>query len=186
MTLDRMNAYYSLQLASYYLRGTPTTQTAKANAEGLLRHALDLDRFHYPRAYAMLAQLHVEAGRPDAAEEVFREAARTYGDLAVLVHNDILEARLWPAVAVLYVRRGELLITQGRTADAEDVLRSVIRVDGSQSLAYLRLADALRRAGRRAAAAAVLSEGLAKNPSSDVLWVAWRTFGGPRTAVYER
>lgn len=111
MTLDRMNAYYPLQLAEILFPQAGQPEVGR-EVERLLLAALDLDPLHYPEAYGRLAQFYAGRGEPDRAEAVYARAAQFYS--ARPVDTDlVLRIRLWPRVAALYSEWAAFRASQG-------------------------------------------------------------------------
>lgn len=182
IVFDRMNAAHPLQLAHLAMAQSPGPER-RLEAETLLRQTLALDGLNYPEAYRLLAQLYREAGARDRAEEVYRDSTARYrgrklaGGMAYLL--------LWPEVAALSMDWAAFLVSDGRPHEAAKVLHSLLTEDPTLAVAYLQLADVYARQGRLLEADSILRVGMERVPTSEDLWLRWRTLPPRRTTPYE-
>jgi hypothetical protein len=157
MVLDRMNAYYPLQLAEALLPGTDDPATFE-EVEGLFLTGLDLDPFHYPEGYRRLAQLYAGRGRMGEALAVYARAGEVYKRRQI-AHDPLLGFRLWPRVATLYMEWASFTAGHGTVDDAVGVLDALLLQDQAWWPAYRQIADLYLREGRtREAAYALVAE----------------------------
>lgn len=182
MALDRMNAYYPLQLARLVSGRMPLDGTSRAQAEDLIEQALTLDPFHYPEGYMMLARLHYEAGDAQAAEAVYQRARAKYPP--GFAQDEILRSMLWPGVARLYMDWANFLAFQGRFSDAHVVYQRILAEDPRYVPAYLAKAELLLRESRAEEAGTLLGRGLEAVPASEALWRAWRSRSAGGRAIW--
>jgi len=164
MVLDRMNAYYPLQLAEALMPGSGKAETAR-EVERLLLHGLDLDPFHYPEGYRRLAQLYVGGGRANDAHAVYARAAVYYGSRSI-AGDPLLRFRLWPRVAALFSEWAAFTASRGTTDEAVAVLDMLLRQDPTWQPTYRQISDLYLREGRRREAASSLVAGWAERPDN--------------------
>jgi len=178
MALDRMNAYYPLQLAEALAPGFRDDATA-GELERLLLHALELDPFHYPEGYRRLAQLYAAQGRSAQAGAVYARAAAFY-ESRTIAADPLLRYRLWPRVTAVYAEWAAFTASRGAVQDAVAVLDRLVRQDPTWQPAYRQIADLYLRAGlpREAALALVAGwaqrpDALAQSPRPSRLWIVF-------------
>jgi predicted Zn-dependent protease len=164
VALDRMNAYYPLQLAEALAPGAGDAATAR-EVEMLLRRGLDLDPFHYPEGYRRLAQLYARQGRTDDARAVYARAGSLYASRAI-AGDPVLRFRLWPRVAGFFAEWASFTALHGSVDDAVRVMDEVLRQDPAWQPAYRQIADLYVRAGRGREGAAALVAEWAERPES--------------------
>ena len=183
--LDSMNASYLVQLAELVSRDTMMGHpSANLQIIELLRDALVLDPYHYPNAYALLAQTYADIGQEHRAEGLFRQARERYG--RAVVEDGILKMMLWPGVAQLYLEEAWFLLSRHRLTEAEAVYREVLDLDPTYVPAYMGGADLLLRQHRRTDAVNLLGRGLQTVPTSESLWQRWRKLSGGRSTIWEQ
>jgi putative inorganic carbon (HCO3(-)) transporter len=164
MALDRMNAYYPLQLAETLMPDVQDDGTA-GEVERLLLQGLELDPFHYPEAYRRLARLYAARGRDRDANAVYARAGRLYGSRSIAA-DSLLRFRLWPRVAAVYAEWAAFTASHNSTDAAVIVLDDLLRQDPGWQPAYRQIADLYVRDGRPREAAAALVAGWAERPDS--------------------
>lgn len=184
MALDRMNASHPFDMARLILAHRPDDPKRQVEVTTLLRQALALDPVNRPEAYRFLAQLHRHAGEQDQAERLYREAVTLYRGRELA--QGMLHILLWPEVAGLYLDWADFLASEQRLGEATEVLRSVLVEDPAWVPAYLGIAELYVRQGRFQDADRILDQGMKNAPTSEALWVRWRTLPSRRTPRYER
>jgi len=183
-SLDRMNAYYPVQLAEALL---PHARGADAlhEVERQLKSALDLDPLHYPEAYARLAQLYAKQGRVEDAAIVYERAVAFYAARSI-AGDMVRRIMLWPRVAALFSESAAFLAAQGKTDDAVAVLDVLLRQDAAWQPAYRQIADLYQKAHRDRDAYFALVAGRAQLPDALGVSVTLPRLPGVVHRVYPR
>jgi len=173
MRVDRMNEALPFHLALVLTSSQPTPP-AQREAEELLRHALELDRFNRPDIYRTLARLYRDEGRYIDAERVYREATILYLGKN-LGHGSALYLVLWPEVTKLFQDAAAFSADQGKLEQAARTLEQLLAEDPTVVDAALRLSVLYVRMNRSAEARALLKETSRRVPSDPRLMEALRT-----------
>lgn len=108
-----------------------------------------------PELFLLLGRAQLLGGRPDEARRVVGEAVRRF--------PDDLDIKVF---------RGELLVASGDEAQAREDFKAILEGAGGSSENYARVAEALLRQKRYAAADAILKEGVRRHPGDDALLFA--------------
>jgi O-antigen ligase/tetratricopeptide (TPR) repeat protein len=163
MRVDRMNGALPLHLALVLTTGRSTT-AAQHEAEQLLRHALELDRFNRPDIYRALARLYRDERRYDDAARVYRKATVLYLGKN-LGQGSALYLILWPEVAKLFQDAAALSAERGDVGEATRFLEQLLADDPTVVDAVLQLSALYVQANRPADARALLKATVSRIPS---------------------
>lgn len=164
MRVDRMNASFPLHLAEI-LTSDRVSPDARREAEVLLRHALELDRFNRPETYRALARLYKEEGRYDDAEQVYSAAIVRYTGRNV-GQGSILYLFLWPEVIELFQDAAALSAERGQIEQAAHTLEQLLAEDPTAVSAAVQLSALYIQMNRYADARALL-EAMARRVPND-------------------
>jgi Tfp pilus assembly protein PilF len=137
---------------------------AQREAEELLRHALELDRFNRPDTYRALARLYRGEGRYDDAARVYREATVLYPGKN-LGQGSALYLILWPEVAKLFEDAAALSAERGDVREATRFLEQLLADDPTVVDAVLQLSALYVQTNRTADARALLQATVSRIPS---------------------
>jgi O-antigen ligase/tetratricopeptide (TPR) repeat protein len=163
MRVDRMNEALPLHLALVLTTGR-STPPAQREAEDLLRHALELDRFNRPDIYRTLARLYRDEKRYDDATQVYREATVLYLGKN-LGQGSALYLILWPEVAKLFQDAAALSAERGDITEATRLLEQLLGDDPTVVDAVLQLGALYVQTNRTADARALLQATVSRIPS---------------------
>jgi len=163
MRVDRMNEALPLHLA-LVLTTAPSNPPAQREAEELLRHALELDRFNRPDIYRTLARLYRDEGRYDDAARVYREATALYLGKN-LGQGSALYLILWPEVAKLFQDAAAFSAERGDVREAARFLEQLLADDPTVVDAVLQLSALYVQTNRTADARALLQATVSRIPS---------------------
>jgi Tfp pilus assembly protein PilF len=158
-----MNGALPLHLALVLTTGRSTT-AAQHEAEQLLRHALELDRFNRPDIYRALARLYRDERRYDDAARVYRKATVLYLGKN-LGQGSALYLILWPEVAKLFQDAAALSAERGDVGEATRFLEQLLADDPTVVDAVLQLSALYVQANRPADARALLKATVSRIPS---------------------
>jgi O-antigen ligase/tetratricopeptide (TPR) repeat protein len=170
MRVDRMNGALPLHLALVLSTGRPTPR-AQREAEELLRHALELDRFNRPDSYRALARLYRDEGRYEDAAQVYREATGLYLGKN-LGQGSALYLILWPDVIGLFQDAAAFSAERGDVTGATQLLEQLVADDPTVVDAVLQLSALYVAANRTSDARALLEATVRRNPSDSRLAIA--------------
>jgi Tfp pilus assembly protein PilF len=158
-----MNEALPLHLA-LVLTTAPSNPPAHREAEELLRHALELDRFNRPDIYRTLARLYRDEKRYDDATQVYREATALYLGKN-LGQGSALYLILWPEVAKLFQDAAALSAERGDITEATRLLEQLLADDPTVVDAVLQLSTLYVQTNRAANARALLEATVRRIPS---------------------
>jgi tetratricopeptide (TPR) repeat protein len=162
MKVDRMNEALPLHLALVLTTGR-STPPAQREAEDLLRHALELDRFNRPDIYRTLARLYRDEKRYDDATQVYRKATVLYLGKN-LGQGSALYLILWPEVAKLFQDAAALSAERGDITEATRLLEQLLADDPTVVEAVLQLSALYVQTNRTADARALLQATVSRIP----------------------
>ncbi|HVH31104.1 MAG TPA: O-antigen ligase family protein [bacterium] len=163
MRVDRMNGALPLHLALVLSAGR-STPPAQREAEELLRHALELDRFNRPDIYRALARLYRDEGRDEDAARVYREATNLYLGKN-LGQGSALYLILWPDVVGLFQDAAAFSTDRGDVREATQFLERLLADDPTVVDAVLQLSALYVATNRTPDARALLEATVRRNPS---------------------